>query len=350
MTTDAPAAAAAYSVHVGDAVRDREQVLAIWRGNLGHAERLEAKYDWYYLDCPYGKPLLVLLRHEASQAWVGIAAAGPRRMRWQGREIRAGVLVDLAVGAEHRTLGPALMLQRALLTMAEEHFELVYGMPNPKALPVFSRLGCRRAGDLVRYVRVVRSAPYLARTLPKPLAHALGTLADGCTRLRERLLGGRRQRLLASWHDRVDPRMEALRQAVPPVHALHGIHDTELLEWRLDRLPGRNIRHLLLCAADDGRPLAWFACEAEQGLLHVRDFCSAPATLRDGLAGLAHAARMAGHAAVSIEHAGSFASPDDWHAAGFVERGRRPVIARGVAMDATETKLLGHFTGADEDE
>ena len=92
-----------YSIHEGNALLDRSSVLAIWDGSLGQAERMRAKYDWFYLHAPGGPPLMQLLRHEPDERWVGTCAAGRRRMLWRGREIQAGVLVDLAVSAAHDT-------------------------------------------------------------------------------------------------------------------------------------------------------------------------------------------------------------------------------------------------------
>src|SRR5690606_8940540 len=100
------AAAPTYAVAAGDVGRDREAVLDVWRGNLGEDARMRAKYDWFYRKCPYGEPLLRLLRLGDGASPVGAAAAGPRRMDDGTGPLEAGVLVDLAVRAEHRSLGP----------------------------------------------------------------------------------------------------------------------------------------------------------------------------------------------------------------------------------------------------
>src|SRR5688500_18512216 len=121
-------------------MRDRDTVQSIWRGTLGQQDRMAAKYDWFYLACPHGPPLLQLLRHIDGD-WVGTACAGRRRMRWQGRDISAGVLVDLAVVPEHRSLGPALILQQGLIEAGARDLDLLYGFPNPKAAAVFKRIG-----------------------------------------------------------------------------------------------------------------------------------------------------------------------------------------------------------------
>src|SRR5690606_557025 len=97
-----------YAVQVADVALDRDEVLAIWHGNLGRDELMPSKYDWFYRACPDGAPLLLKLVHETSATPVGTLAAGPRRMLWSGDPVMAGLLVDLTVDHAHRTLGPAL--------------------------------------------------------------------------------------------------------------------------------------------------------------------------------------------------------------------------------------------------
>lgn len=129
-----------YRVRDGDTAVDRDAVLAVWRGNLGQDARMAAKYDWFYRDAPAGAPLLQLLMHAGTASPVGVCAAGRRQMLRDGDTLRAGVLVDLAVTPEHRTLGPALILQQGLFAAGQRELDLLYGFPNPKAAPVFKRM------------------------------------------------------------------------------------------------------------------------------------------------------------------------------------------------------------------
>ena len=39
-----------YTVEQGDVGRNREAMLALWRGNLGDEARMLAKFDWFYRD------------------------------------------------------------------------------------------------------------------------------------------------------------------------------------------------------------------------------------------------------------------------------------------------------------
>lgn len=347
--------APAYSTRAGDAVSDRDTVLAIWRGNLGQDARMAAKYDWFYRRAPAGTPLLQFLTRADLPAPVGVGAAGRRRMLRDRSEVSAGLLVDLAVTPEHRSLGPALILQQALFSTGRRDLDLLYGFPNPKAAPVFKRIGYRHLTDIVRYVRVIRHAQYLDRRLPRLpswLAPPIGGMIDCVFRLRHAWRWPASRMLRAQWHDRV-PDIEPLWNASPKPKALTALRDTAHLRWRFDDAPVDDdrapFRHLQLF--DGETPIAWFATRADGHILHVHDFWS-----RDGaqlspeiVAALLRAARGQAYPAVSIELATSEARLQPWIQLGFQPRGQRPVFGTVGASSADEAIDL-HLTSADEDE
>ena len=343
MSAGAPAPA--YSVRPGDVVADREAVLAIWRGNLGVEARMARKFDWFYAAAPQGAPLMQLLVHAGTEAPVGTCSAGRRRMCLGTQVLEAGVLVDLAVTPEHRSLGPALMLQQGLFNAGRAQLDLLYGFPNPKAVPVFKRIGYRALGQMERHVRVVRHAPYFARRIPAPLASVAGALFDAFDALARVV----RTRLRATWHDRVPDDADALCSGAPRPEAVTAERTPASLRWRFDAAPDARFRHLVL--ADRDGPVAWFATRRDDHILHVHDYWTRDGALasRAHLDGLLAAARRAGAAAVSIELAsiGSLLHP--WREAGFTVRSARPVFGWcGIAHGDAAVPL--HLVSADEDE
>jgi len=340
-----------YGVEVGDVVRDRETVLAIWRGNLGDPARIEAKYDWFYRDCPYGEPLLCVLRDRASGAAVGVAAAGPRRMQAGGRALRAGVLVDMAVLPAHRSLGPALVLQQGLMEAASTRFDLVYGFPNPKAAPVFKRVGYTQLGEMVRHARVLRHARYLERRVPRAVAQLAGPVVDLGVACEDAWRRRGDARIATRWVDRAGDEMTTLWASAQAPAAALAVRDRDLLGWRFDRAPLPPTRYLELRERAGGALRAWFACQVEGDMLHVADCWSADAANgvgRDAIDALLESARYDGHAAVSVQLAGAASTLAGWQDAGFRARGRRPVYGRwfGTATPVPDLRL----TAVDEDE
>ena len=370
-TIPASSTAVRYLARAGMPERERATVLGVWRGNLGEDARMPRKYDWFYLHAPAGMPLLHMLERQPAQlpaqdglpardaaavvgVGAGVGAIGQRRMLYRGQPLQAGVLVDLAVLPDHRSLGPALILQQGLFTAARERLGVFYGFPNPKAAPVFKRIGYRALGDLVRHVRVVRASPYLRRRLPKalaPLAALAGPALDLALRLRDAWRWRGAGRLRASWNTR-QPDITRLWEASEKPDALTALREMRHLRWRFDEAPDTNFRHLLLSA--DGEVHAWFATRSDGHTLHIHDFwlrgrgaSADPATLTALLA----AAHQDGHAAVSVELATSEERLAGWKALGFEPRGQRPIFGYvAPALAPADMPLDLHLTAADEDE
>lgn len=339
-----------YEVVEAIAQRDREEILALWDGILGHRTRLTAKYDWFYLDCPGNAPLVMTLLHRPGGDRVGVVAAGERRMLWRGAAVRAALMVDLAVAPEHRWLGPALILQRRMKQTAAERFDLLYVFPNPLATPVYLRAGYAQLGEIVRHARVLRHRRYVARHLPEPLAWAAGALLDTLDAVRRRL---RTRPCRHAWTDRCNDEMEQLWATSPHGDGPVTIRDRAYLEWRFDRSPLVRTRYLLL-RGDDGRLEAWFACQArDDDILQVHDFWSVDAVeglSRSRVDTVLHAARAAGHRAVWFEFAGAPRAVAGWREAGFKPRSRRPVFGHSTACPPQTLAASLHLTAADEDE
>lgn len=346
-------APAGYRVDSVDPSAHRDDVLGVWRGNLGQEARMAAKFDWFYQGCPFGSPLLEMLRHDASGAWAGVAAAGPRRLRWRDRDVAAGLLVDLAVTAAHRSLGPALALHHALIADGRERFGLIYGFPNARAVPVCRRVGHVHLADIVRYARVVRHRRYAARRIPAWISGPAATVFDLAARLRA--WWQRRSadaKLMAVWTSQAPEDADALWSESEHGDEPIGIRNREFLAWRFDANPLVDVRYLAIRTGGERRLRAWFACQVEENVLHVRDYWS-----HDAAGGLSPAyvalllreADRAGHAAVSVEYAGPEHRLLGWSANGFVERSRRQVYGQWF-LAGIDPKQTPHLTSGDEDE
>ncbi|NLC59858.1 MAG: hypothetical protein GX761_01075, partial [Gammaproteobacteria bacterium] len=125
------------------------------------------------------------------------------------------------------------------------------------------------------------------------------------------------------------------------------IRDLGFLQWRFDASPLIDVRYLLVEDAG-GRPQAWFACESRGKVLYIHDLWSRRGVAgpsREQLATLLHAARKAGHRAVSIEF-GSTSVDGIWLEAGFAPRESRPVFWHPSSVETAPRWL----TAGDEDE
>src|SRR5690242_4714235 len=134
----------AYRVEAGDVVADRDRILALWQlcAFGGSPAENAARYDWFYLQNPQGQGRVYLLRASGSDEILGAVGVGARNFHVAGRSDNSpsGTLVDFVVHPGHRSLFPALLLQR---TVCEQEFQrcgFVYGLPLAKAVPVVARL------------------------------------------------------------------------------------------------------------------------------------------------------------------------------------------------------------------
>ncbi|MET1161717.1 MAG: hypothetical protein ABWY48_04180 [Pseudoxanthomonas sp.] len=351
---NSPAPPPQYITRDGDALRDRDTVLSIWQGNLGQEDRIASKYEWFYLGCPYGAPVLQLLHYVPDSADIGTACAGRRRMLWRGKEIRAGVLVDLTVLPAHRSLGPALILQQGLIHAGAQRLDLLYGFPNPKAAAVFKRIGYEKFADIVRHAHVLRHAGYLHGKLPRWLAVPLGALADIVFAAKDGLRRVFGPRLHYSWADRANVAMDGLWQRSEKGEGLLAVRDSAHCKWRFDDSPLERTRYLMVTAPGATGLRAWFATQLEGSTLHVRDFWSDAGSGRMHVAhvlALLSAARQAGHTAVSMEIAADASLLESWKDCRFVERSRRPVFGRWSQQEKPDITASDLFlTSADEDE
>lgn len=351
------AASAVYTQIDANIDRDCALAVAVWEGILGWTGRFPEMYKAFYLDCPMGQPPLKFLRHEPTQTVVGTAGLGPRRILWQGREIRAGVGAHLCVTHAHRSVKPALLLVRSCLEVAHGHFDVLYGLPKPKGAAVYKLAGIKIGGYLIRRVKILRYENYAGRFLPHALAVAAGRILDLLFRIGDLVRRlGEPAAPFVEWADTVDPRMGDLWEETPHGDGWLTIRDTETLRWRFDRLLSTKRRYLLLGSAP-GQPLsAWFACDTnarDASILTINDFWSSagvnaidPIAIRT----LCRAARNAGFHALELRFTGSDQAHASWTAEGFAERGRQPLYVRWLNPDVAgdlEGKL--HITDMEDD-
>jgi hypothetical protein len=157
-----------YSVSAIDPQFLGEEILALWSRNLPQATF--ERFSWLYG------------RTAASQAWVlhdqhhepiGSAGLMPRQMSLCGQQSSCGGAIDLNVDRAHRTVGPALALQRTLVEDAARLLiPLIYALPSPNAVPVMRRLGYVAIGEMRRWAKPLRTERKLRKMLKTRLLSA----------------------------------------------------------------------------------------------------------------------------------------------------------------------------------
>jgi len=247
---------------------DRQQVLDLWCRNLPQGS--PARYAWLYEAGPASG---WLLHSDPGQA-VGATGVMVRRMRALGCSVRAGQAIDMNVDRDHRTIGPALGLQRALTDAAGGgRFDLLYALPNEQSSAVLRRIGYRHLGAVERWTLPLRSERLLRVCVRHPLARKLAAaVADTAASFRR---GGypRRGSISSQVHvtDRFDARFDDLWQEASPQHVVVGERTSEYLAWRFGRSPEGRYRTFTL-SNEAGRLLAYLVYCRREGTVHLNDF------------------------------------------------------------------------------
>lgn len=149
-----------------DLPRERGALLKILQRNLDGLDH-DRRFEWLYQKNPAGCAWSWFVFDETTERIVGIASVFPRSM-WIGRDCRkCGQVGDFAVDAAYRSLGPAVMLQRATLGPVEDRrIAFCYDCPpNEAGMAPFRRLGLQPSCRTERYAKLLRADRWLARRL-----------------------------------------------------------------------------------------------------------------------------------------------------------------------------------------
>lgn len=325
-----------YTVVAANLDTDRDKILALWKSGLTHSGMPGEKFDWFYQKNPAGAPATFFLYCDGEVEPVGVAAVGIRKLRIGGHTITSGELVDFVALPEHRTLFPALFLQKEIRRLALEvnrSHALLYGLPNPKSLAVVKRVGYQLVGQMVRRARILRSAGYLSRYAPRWISKLIGPVIDR-VRLGMLVLHGLAHRSLkAEWQALPDSRFDALWEQIATQdeakNVLMGVRDCAFLTWRFAECPLRKHEFFTLSSAD-GQLVAYAACAAEGEILHVHDFLFDSSKRSTGKAlwlALSRAAFDRGHSIISVAFLGAKSIQRVLQAAGLMKRQERPLFA-----------------------
>jgi hypothetical protein len=156
------AAESPYRVRAADIESDQGNILHLCRTSALNGS--PEKYRWNREGNPFGPTWCALAIESSSEQVVGTTALFPRRLLVDGTSLRAAVAGDFAVEPKHRTLYPAMVLQKAALAACQAGvFDVLYGFPNNAARPVQFRAGYRSVGQVTAGVRLLRTRAALAK-------------------------------------------------------------------------------------------------------------------------------------------------------------------------------------------
>lgn len=267
-----------YSVtQIEDAALRERMLVKLWTNSELHQSGDPfSKFRWFYQEAPGGAATAFFLTDPsaAESEPIGCCGLGTREVWVDGRPVKAGLFADFAVEPRHRTLMPALTLQRALCGDARNRFPVTYGFPNKAAVGIFQRIGFPLLGTVNRYVKVLRYGSFVERVVhSRALAAPVGAAIDIVMRAGEigRSIGRSRGDRL-EWMTVPDERFDAFFGEARQGHRLIGDRSAAFLRWRFVERPGRPCDFAML-VNETGRMRAYAAVmQKEAGVALVADF------------------------------------------------------------------------------
>lgn len=263
-----------------DPSREADELISVLERNLTDLDH-RARFRWLYLDNPAGPARSWILEDTQLRRPVGAASAFPRLL-WVGGQLRTGLQVgDFSVDPSHRTLGPALLLQRATLEPVQNRtFALCYDCPpHLKGLAPLLRLGLKPQFAVRRYARPLRADFWILR---QPLLRGFHAVLAPPANL---LLSApfHSERRLGSLHldvfdRRFDDEFSAIDRSLAETGVLRTAKTAALLNWRYRddplnhyivltaRLSGCLVGYAILRRAHDSMEFIDLLCRRDSGV------------------------------------------------------------------------------------
>lgn len=338
-----------YAVVEADPRAVEGDLTRIWRDNLPIPVDPGARFAWTRrAPLPAAGVFMLTAEDNGAARVVGSAGVSERRFDVFGKPVQAAQLVDLAVDRPHRVVGPALSLVRETRRAVMTGHTLAYGLPNASARALFRRVGYRELGAPVRWVAVLRYAPYLQRHVGRPLGALGGALLDAAAGVLRRSVA----RGALRWVEQADARFDALWDATRHDYDVIGCRDADFLRWRFFDNPACRVRAATLCGP--GGELRSYAIVERRGTAaHILDLFGKHEALGELLEELLPALRADGASSASFAFLGPAAVRELLAAHGFSPRQPGPALffdANPDALARTMTdKERWYVTDADDD-
>ena len=349
-----------YSVEPAHLASRSSEVLALWTANLPGYDlaNARAKLQLGYLANPAGTSHVLLLMAEGAQglqSTEGAQGLHARCFQFGTQTLKVAALADLVVNADHRSLGPALMLMRRSVEVAHENFELTYGLPNERAAAVCTRAGLRSLGSLKRYAKPLASREKLGQHLSPALAVFFAPLIDRVLTARDAWRGAKLGLRLTcrscSWNHPVLDEVWAQRGA----GLLLSQRTSAMLRWRFDgsRLPQSSPRWEICIAHDASSAVQGYVVWRQSaGFFEVGDFFVKDVAqhLTAMMLGFARFAKRHSAVSISLQYFGNPRVVQGLLAAGMQVRPEQAAVFIGASTPAAFTDPdVWYFTAFDND-
>lgn len=251
-----------------DLDKDADAILSLWARNYG--ADLKSRFSWLYQNTVTTPQLTILLK--SNDEIVGATAFIPRIIKIEGDNILAGQAIDLVVDKNHRTGGPAIKLQRALLAeLHEMGVNVLYGVPLPAAQLVTRRVGFKELSTFNRWVKPLSASDILAESKYPALRH-FGIFIDIIMRMRSKEIFNT---LPPCIYDQTitsfDSSFDGLWENAEKPYKIIGERNSAYLNWRFTNCPLKEYKIFVIKNKKNETLLGYVVFHVLHNRAHVAD-------------------------------------------------------------------------------
>lgn len=226
----------AYIVEKTDFQQARNSMFALRERN---SEKTDInRYDWLYTNGNQYQTSCFVLKSSDGKI-IGMNGAFVRKIYIGDECVNSGQAIDLLVDKKHRTVGPALQLQRAVLDYFQQlDIKLAYGIPLPAAEAIMKRLGYKSLGKYYRFIMPLHSRFYLRKYLPRVIVSMISPIVDIVLRIRTgNCFLKQDAKLKFNPSDDIDVRFDELWNQRGHKFQITGLRTSAYLKWRFIEMP-----------------------------------------------------------------------------------------------------------------
>jgi GNAT superfamily N-acetyltransferase len=212
----------------------------------------DERYGWLYCKNPAGMARVWVACDAEEGKIIGVSAAFPRRINCGGREMHGYVLGDFCIHPDHRSLGPAVALQRSTLEgLTRESTGFVFDFPSTSMLAIYKRLRIESRESAIRFAKPLRADRQIQKRIPtKTAAAAVAVATNAALRLRDAGLGRSSAWTITETKAPCGEEFTAAFRQWAPRLGICADRSAEYLNWRFLQHPQR--RYHFLTARKDG--------------------------------------------------------------------------------------------------
>ncbi|MCP4580783.1 MAG: GNAT family N-acetyltransferase [candidate division Zixibacteria bacterium] len=252
--------------------KDQGDILEFWRQNFPAWP--EKKYGWFYKSNPYGKSACLIARNGKNDDMIGSAVFFPRQVIIDGHTQLVGITADFGIKKEHRAFGPAISLQKALITTSrEDRLGFLYGFPNIHAELPKKRAGFETLGQTIRLVRILKYDHYIDRIIGWRLMARVfsGILNTMYKTLTWENFYGRNRKFKFEILTAFDDRFNRLWREASPAYKIIGERTADYLNWRFSQCPYQTYKIFALTDKDDQGILGYIVYQVIDKHAYIAD-------------------------------------------------------------------------------